>query len=304
MRNTLTAAALIGALLLLALPASSFAGVPIDPNLDDVVLGKAGGVRYAAEFVTYNGDGFAEATAGCGTSSWHLIGGGAMARGGTAQAWQAFDRPDDYSDADLQPDDGFLGSGFGPTGSSFRTYSICVKDTQLKYVSTSAPSQPSSSRSASASCGAGGWHVTSGSGAIATSNSWLTSSFPTDNGDAGSVRDNGWKATADDTVNGAGGFSVNAICAKGLHLRYVHGSAHTVAAGSGSTAKVSCAANEHVVGGGARVSGSPTQARLVTSAPADGPDSDAVPDDLWLTTVYNVSGPSKQVTAYAICLKS
>ena len=82
MRNSLCNAAAIGALLLLALPAPSLAGVPIDPNLDDVVLGRSGGVRYAVEFANYSGDGFAEATAGCGASTWHLIGGGAMARGG------------------------------------------------------------------------------------------------------------------------------------------------------------------------------------------------------------------------------
>ena len=57
-----------------------------------------------------------------------------------------------------------------------------------------------------------------------------------------------------------------------------------------------CASNEHVVGGGARVSGPADRSRLVTSAPVDGSDADKVPDDGWTTNVYNVSGVAKQVT--------
>ena len=58
--------------------------------------------------------------------------------------------------------------------------------------------------------------------------------------------------------------------------------------------------NEHVVGGGARVSGPADRSRLATSAPVDGTDADNIPDDGWTTNVYNVSGAAKQVTPFAI----
>jgi len=58
------------------------------------------------------------------------------------------------------------------------------------------------------------------------------------------------------------------------------------------------------VGGGAMVSGASSEARLVVSAPYDGPDADTVPDDGWRTTVYNISGADKNVRTFAICLAS
>src|SRR6476646_3842917 len=131
----LAAVATVIAAFALVVPSGSLAGAPVDPNLHDTVLGTVGGLRYARETVPYNpsNSNFADAEAGCGTPAWHLIGGGAAAGGAAAHAWQAFVRPDDYTDADSDPDDGFLADGFGPSGASFTAYSICAQTVPLQY---------------------------------------------------------------------------------------------------------------------------------------------------------------------------
>jgi hypothetical protein len=298
--------ATVAAAMALSVPSGSFAGTPVDPNQHDFLFGVEGGLRYAMDTMAYNSDnsGFAEAEAGCGDQSWHLIGGGATAGGAAAHSWLAFDQPEDYTDADFTPDDGFLGSGFGPTGASLTTYSICAQSTALSYRVTDVPDQSTSVRNGKAMC-LTGWHVTSGSVAIATSGSWATSSFPIDDTDPGTVRDNGWRGIAHDTLNGIGGYEVAAICAHGVTLRYRTASPRTVAPGHPVTTNVECYPKvEHVVGGGASVSGSADDARLVASRPFDGSDPDGIPDNGWQTTVYNLSGGSKTVRTFAICLRS
>ena len=124
----------------------------------------------------------------------------------------------------------------------------------------------------------------------------MSSSFPVDRPDAGTTPDDGWAGTARDTTGGIGGFDIYAVCAAGMKLRYVQGTPGPVASGHALTRKAMCAANEHVVGGGARVTGPADGSRVVTSAPVDGSDADKVPDDGWTTSVYNLSGAAKQVT--------
>ena len=304
MRKMLLHAGVLGAVLALGVPAITQAGTAPDPNLNDTVLGTVAGLRYATESSTYQvADRYAEATAGCGGPNWHLIGGGAAAGGDATNAWQAFDRPDDYTDVDTQPDDGFLAAGFGPAGKTFTTYSICMRNVALEYVSTSVANQPSGRRSGTAACSDPSWHVTTGSAAIATSNSWISTSVPTDGPDSDSTRDDGWRGTAFDTVNGLGGFSVSAICAQGVNLHYAKATAPRVSAGHVSSVKVSCGSAGHVVGGGVTVSGTADQSRVVVSAPFDGPDADHVPDDGWRVKVFAISGTDLAVTAFAICLQ-
>jgi len=299
--------AVLAAATALAVPAGSFAGSPIDPNLNDLLFGVDGGLRYAVDTVPYSSDsgGFASSEAGCGGDhSWRLIGGGAASGGAAAHAWLEYDRPEDYTDADFDPDDGFLGSGYGPTGASLSTYSICAQSTALSYIVKQVPSQPTGVRTGTAMCKPG-WHVTSGSVAIASSGSWATSSFPVDGTDAGTIRDNGWRGVGHDSLGGSGGYAVAAICAHGMSLIYRTGTPRVVAPGQPITMNVACYPNvEHVVGGGASVSGSANQSRLVTSRPYDGTDPDGIPDNGWRTTVYDITGGSKTVTSFAICLRS
>jgi hypothetical protein len=307
MRRLPPIAAVLAVALILGSVAGSLAGdsEPPDPNLGDTIYGTVDGLRYASDSEPFDStnSNYANAVAGCGSSAHRLIGGGAAAGGSAANAWQSFARPFDYTDADIELDDGFLSAGYGPVGKSIRSYSICISGAQLDYRRSDVPAQPSSERGGSLECAGAGWHVVSGSATVSTTGSWLVSTFPIDNNDAGTVRDDGWRTTAHDAVGGLGGFKVYAVCATNVSRRYVKGSPSTVAVGAASKRKVSCGA-DHVVGGGVKVSGDPDKARLVVSSPYDGGDADGIPDDGWRTKVYNVAGSSKQVTTFAVCLES
>ena len=304
MHTTSRFAAVIGLLVIcLATPGTTLAGTEPDPNQNDTVLGTVGAVRYARDTGSYDpGSGFGVTVAGCGGTLWHLIGGGGASGGSATASWLAVLQTIDYVDPDTQRDDGMEAAGFGPDGHAITAYSICIKDGDLAYPAKSIPNQPTGLRTGSVTCGPPKWHVTSGGVFIATVNSWMSASFPVDGSDAGTTPDDGWRGTVYDTVGGAGGFDIYAVCAAGLKLHYVRGASGSVASGHARTRKAMCASSEHVVGGGARVSGPADRSRLVTSAPVDGSDADKIPDDGWTTSVYNVSGAAKQVTPFAICL--
>jgi len=294
---------LVALVLALVPPITASAGVPIDPNLGDTVLGTTGGVRYASEPAAYDAmSNFADVEVGCGGPRWHLIGGGSSAGGASSQSWDAASRPYDYDDPDMIGDDGWLVEAFGPPGAEVTGYSVCIRDGEIAYPSKTIPSGTTDLRSGSVSCGGGRWHVTAGSAFIATSNSWVNTSFPKDGGDADATPDDGWSGRVYDTGGGNGGFYLFAVCAAGLDLSYAKRAPVTVAAGNAVSRRVACAPSEHAVGGGARVSGPADRARLVSSFPYDGPDADDVPDDGWQSRAFAISGTDKTVTPFAICL--
>jgi hypothetical protein len=303
MGRSLLPGIVMGAILALSSPGSLLAGGDTDPNMGDTILGTVGGVRYALDTQPYNpSDGFGNTIAGCGPSVWHLVGGGAASGGDPTQGWLASGYPIDYLDSDSRRDDGFEGAGFGPTGSAVTIYSICVGRGEIAYRYRVIPDQPSGARSGSVGCGGGRWHVTSGSVLIATSGSWIGASYPIDGTDAGTTRDDGWTGTAYDTLGGRGGFVIHAVCAAGLRLAHVQGASATVPSAGVMARSAPCGPDRHVVGGGVWVGGGAGGVRLVASAPYDGSDADAIPDDGWRARVYNVSVADRRMTPFAICL--
>ena len=57
-----------------------------------------------------------------------------------------------------------------------------------------------------------------------------------------------------------------------------------------------------MTGGGAYITGDPSQAWIFASHPFDGRDRKSKPDDGWRIAATNVLGtPRKDLTAYAIC---
>jgi hypothetical protein len=115
-------------------------------------------------------------------------------------------------------------------------------------------------------------------------------------------RDDGWSGRIYDTVGGLGGFDVYAVCAAHLDLRYGKVAPVKLSAGTSVSRRVNCKPAEHVVGGGAHVTGPQNRARLVSTFPVDGTDADTISDDGWRSRVYSLSGSNKKVTAFAICL--
>jgi hypothetical protein len=291
------------ALILLALPSNVIAGTPMDPNIGDTWLGTVGGLRYATDSGAFSPTNhFASVQTGCGPQQWHLLGGGSSAGGPANQAWIAADRPDDFNDPDFTLDDGWLSGGFGAASGMLKGYSVCIQGDALRYRSANVPSSSSELRSGSIGCNGDKWHVASGSAFIATSNSWVSSSYPMDGPDKDTIPDDGWKGAVYDTVGGFGGFSVFAECTSAHHLRYAKAGPFPVQPGTTGVFRVPCLPSEHVVGGGARLFGPQNRGRLLSSFPVDGPDTGKVPDDGWQSSVYNVAGGAKKVTAFAVCL--
>ncbi|HTG48620.1 MAG TPA: hypothetical protein VK646_13305, partial [Actinomycetota bacterium] len=239
-----------GSLLVLLLPQAGTAGTEPDPNIHDTVLGTTGGIRYATDSAVYqasNND-FIDVYAGCGGPKWHLFGGGSLASGGVAKSFEEFDRPADYTDADTTLDDGWLASAKGTPPAKLHAYTACMKHA-ASYPFANVPNQASANRNAQIAC-AGTEQVTTGSMAIATSNSWINSSYPYDGPDKDKIPDDGWRGAVYDTGNGIGGFSDYAVCSKGLKLHYFKGPATKVKVKSAVTVKVICPTDQHVVGGG------------------------------------------------------
>jgi len=290
--------------LALAGPTSAIGGEPIDPNLGDQVLGTEGGVRYAADPDTYDGtSGFASPETGCGGPRWHLVGGGSASGGPASDGWQAFDRPLDFDDADDTLDDGWLSGGYGPPGAADMTgYTMCLRDASVRYRFRDVVDAPSGLRSGSVGCGQANWHAASGSGAIATSGSWVNSSYPIDGDDVGDEPDDGWSSRVYDTVGGLGGFYVHVVCVRDQQVRYVQRDPIAIGSGASVRRRVACQNDEHVAGGGAKLSGPADEARLVSTFPYDDGDPGAVPDDGWQLKAYNLTGSEKMLTAYAVCL--
>ena len=262
-------------------------------------------MRYSSDTTPFDDvTGYASAEAGCGGSRWHLLGGGSASGGSAAEAWQSFGRPLDFDDADTAGDDGWYTGGVGPGAAEFTGYAICIRDGAIgiRYRMQEVADSSSGLRSGSVGCGGARWHATTGSAFIATTNSWINSSYPMDGGDPEHTPDDGWQGRVFDTVGGIGGFSLYVVCIRGRDLRYVKDEPVSIAAGESVTRRVGCKEDEHVVGGGARLSGPADQGRLVSTFPDDDGDADDVPDDGWQSRVHNVSGVGKDVTAYAICL--
>jgi hypothetical protein len=302
----LRGAALLCVLLILISPTIAFGGVQQDPNIGDEVLGGSGGLRYRSDSVTFDAvSGYATAEVGCGGPRWHLLGAGSESGGSASEAWQQSSRPIDHTDPDANGDDGWYASGMGPSTAEITAYSICIRDDAIDYPSNVVADSPSGLRYGSVGpCPGARWHVTTGSTFIATSDSWTNSSYPWDGGDGGKTPDDGWQGHVFDTAGGSGGFSMYAVCVRDEDLRYAKRGPVSISAGQSVDRSVGCnMEGEHVVGGGARLTGPADRGRLVASFPYDGADADDVPDDGWRIRVYNLSGSDKQVTAFAICLQ-
>ena len=292
----------VASLVVLALPQAGTAGTPVDPNTHDTILGTTGGIRYATDSAVYeaSNNNFIDVEAGCGGPHWHLFGGGSLASGGVAKSFDEADRPDDYLDADTNLDDGWLADAIGTPPAKLHAYTACMKHAAT-YPFQDLPNDSSGNRTASIAC-PGTQRVTQGSMFIATVNSWITSSYPYDGPDKDTIPDDGWRGSVFDTLGGIGGFSDYAICSKGLKLHYFKSPPTKVKVKSAGTVKVPCTPDQHVVGGGERLTGTQSTGRLIGSFPYDGPDKGKIPDDGWQTKVYNLGGGPKQLTGFAICI--
>ncbi len=298
----LTIAALAATTLLATAPA--YAGGSTDPVGGEQRLGQVAGLKYVREKLAIGSSGhfdppYEAAWLACGghSSAWHTVSGGVKVSGSNTLNQIVVLRPTDL-DAELEspdnaaPDDWWDSTVASVLGRTVTGYTICTKRA-LKYRSVSVPSGTSPERSAKVGCPAGK-HVVGGGAFIATTDSFLNSSYPLKNG---------WRTRIHDSAGGPGGMLVYAVC-RGLgQVRHVTKTVTGVASGTTKTVVARCRANEHVAGGGGRITGSISQAHLAATTPYDGGDPGSLPDDGWRVVGVNNSGAAKKVSAVALCVK-
>ena len=303
-RMLVTVSVVLGCLVGAGTPA--VAGGPQDPVGGETALGNRDGLQYLSETLAVGSSGHfggnsEAAWISCGghSSPWHPVSGGATISDSPAENHLTGLRAQDLDSPLETPDNTITDDWWDTTVSSVvgRTltgYAICTKTT-LTYVSRTIPDGASSARTGSAACPAGK-RLVGGGGFIATTGSWINSSYP--------ARNNTWKVRIHDVVNGLGGMAASATCRGKGGIDKVTKTRSGIAAADSGGATALCPGKKHVIGGGGKLSGPIGEAHLTASRPVDGADSDSTPDDGWKVTGYNVSGASKRLTAYALCVDS
>lgn len=282
---------------------AAWGGSEPDPDTNDTVLGTSGGLRYAAEAHAFDlgNHGYTRSNAGCGPDDWHIVGGGALLSGPSVKNRKIEDtRPYDWYDADSFPEDGWDSSGYGGSAGTLESFSICKAEPQPDYFHKVVPDSSGPVRFAKQKCEPGSGKVIGGGGFIATSESFMSQTYPYDGSDSDSAPDDGWAIRVLDTVGGIGGMSVDAVCQSG-DVSYAS-SVDSTGAHSSAIATANCGAGSHVSGGGGRMSGPGGAVHLASSLPIDDSDPNEVPDDGWRAVAYNGSSSGQKLTAYAVCL--
>jgi hypothetical protein len=307
MRKYLAGAVALTASVALLASTPAVAGGPTDPNGDEVSLGVAGGLKYLSE--DHNvGDGgthsppYDATDIACGPhvdSPWHVVSGGGTVKAPPSQTLLAVMRPMDLdgsfeSPDNAAPDDWWETVVKSVIGDNLTGYAICSKKSN-HYVIHETPTSTSAARVDTATCPAGD-EVVGGGTFIATTNSFINSSYPLQGR---------WKSRVNDTVGGAGGMETFAICRPNARVdsQIVATEHANVLAGSAGSVSATCSTGRHAIGGGGKLTGPIGEAWLSASRPIDNAsDVDTVPDDGWRVVGYNASGTIKSVWAFAICV--
>lgn len=284
----------------IALAPAAFGGSEPDPNTDDFDHGTSGGLRYRSDPTVFT-SGYGRVTAGCGSEEFNTVGGGARLSGpSTADHAIQSTVPFDWYDIDDEAEDGWAASGLGASPGTLMTFSICADGPTPTYRRNDVPSSSGPVRSAKQACGSGNGRVTGGGGRIATTDSFLSQSYPFDGSDGDKAPDDGWAIRVYDTLGGGGGMNVNAVCRAGP-LSYTNAKSN-IAPHHSAAVLANCPAGTHVTGGGAKLAGPAGKVHLANSYPLDDADANLIPDDGWKAGGYNGSTRKRGLTVYAICL--
>ncbi len=292
MRRAITVLVLAVALL----PATdAMAGSQADPRPGDKQLGTKGGIAYVADRVTSTNPTNTESDAACPKlgKGWRIAGGGSRSADTSAGIFAS--RPLDiylpFGDDDAYPDDFWEVSANPAVGEQLTSYAICMKEPKLKYVRVDVPDSASSRRTTTDTCEGKG-RPTGGGGLIATSGSYLSTTFP--------IGEHAWSIAVLDTIGGSGGMTSDFVCLASRKI-IMTGRAKSVPAGGIKAVTAKCPAHSHVTGGGAEFVATAGDGKQLASYPVDGRDRDKVPDDGWRVEGRNLTATSISLDAWAIC---
>ena len=298
MKRFLLAVVAATAVLTAIVAPAALGGSQPDPRPGDKQLGTVGGIAYVSDTVTSTNPNYVESDATCPKlgQGWRIAGGGVKLgyKDGALSASRPLDIYLSFGDDDEFLDDFWEASGHAPVGKKLSSFAICMKQPKLKYVRVDQPDDLSLSRTHVDSC-PGKTRPTGGGGFIATTNSYLSSIFP-------SGKDK-WGVGLLDANGGTGGMTSDFVCLKAKPKPKKISKRITIPTMKTKAAKASCPADMHVTGGGAKFAGAAGEGKLLSSYPVDGKDADKIPDDGWKVQGNNVSAVSQDLTAYAICMK-
>ena len=292
MRRAITALTLVVALL----PATdAMAGSQADPRPGDKQLGTKGGLAYVSDKVTSTNPSNTESDAACPKlgKGWRIAGGGFRSGDSSANILgsRSLDIYLPFGDDDIHPDDFWEVSANPAVGKKLTSYAICMKEPKLKYVQVDVPDSASSHRTSTDTC-AGKGRPTGGGGLIATTGSYLSSTFP--------IGKHAWSIAAFDAINGFGGMTSDFACLSSRKI-FQTGRSKSVHAGAVKAITAKCPAHSHVTGGGADFVATAGAGKQLASYPVDGGDRDKVPDDGWRVQGRNLTAASIFLDAWAIC---
>jgi len=275
----------------------ALAGSQPDPRPGDKQLGTKGGITYVSDTATSSDPSFAQSSAACpglDKGKWRIAGGGFRTndKAGAITATRPQDLyiPPD-GDVDSVPDDFWESDAEIAVGKKVSSYAICMKSEGLSYQLQSQPDESDAIRSSTQSC-SGKSQPTGGGGFIATTDSYLSSVFPTGK--------NKWRVDLLDATGGHGGMQSQVVCLHDKQLRRATTKV-TMPSAKVKSAKATCKGGAHVTGGGIRMGKDGGDGIALASYPVDGKDADKVPDDGWKVQGYNRTAGTLPLTAYAIC---
>jgi len=284
--------AAIAALLISAILASTAsAGFMPDPKLGDVQLGKRDGIAYVKDSETTVSPGISLASAGCPGKgdAWRIAGGGFAAA--LPNTLINMSRPLDHADADHAADDYWeVESNSAQAGSKLTSYSICMKESKLRYTSAIASDDPTGDRSLSVRC-PGRTEPISGGGSIGSTGGFLSSLY------ADGSR---WNVIAHDADDGTGNFTADAVCLKSKRVEIVRAS-RIVDPVTQANVKVLCEAPAMPLGSVYQWHHGEVIGRPVLDLPIDGKDKNSIPDDGWKVGLFNPSSEPERVRVTSTC---
>ena len=127
----------------------------------------------------------------------------------------------------------------------------------------------------------------------------ISSSYPVDDGDAGRVPDDGWKARVRSRAGIGGSTTAYAICTDRPGLTY-RDKAFELAVSDTNQPSLGCGEGHSAISAGVKVSGPANLAILNRLETYDGGDDDIAPDDGGWAHVANTL-ETRRATVHAIC---
>jgi hypothetical protein len=180
------------------------------------VCRREGSFHYFTESVKSGSESLRMGTVGCGPDQrWHVVSGGAIIATSHSHLISSFPFDSPVSDDDERPDDGwtvFVDDSIGG-GGGMSVYVVCMKGQGIGYESRKRNVDADSGGAITAGC-PNARHVVGGGWLASPSKTSVrgAGTNPVDDGDAGTVPDDGWRSAVFNSSGSSKGLTSFAIC--------------------------------------------------------------------------------------------